>query len=62
MTFGVDYLGAAAAVNVDVYTRDFRISGTVPTSRSITRPSVSTPMRARHAGRRRRGWPPTRSS
>jgi hypothetical protein len=31
MSFGVDYLGAAAAVNVDVYTRDFRISGTVQT-------------------------------
>jgi len=31
MSFGVDPLGAAAAVNVDVYTRDFRITGTVQT-------------------------------
>jgi hypothetical protein len=31
MSFGVDPLGAAAAVNVDVYTRDFRVSGDVQT-------------------------------
>jgi len=31
MSFGVDPLGAAATVNVDVYTRDLRISGTVQT-------------------------------
>jgi hypothetical protein len=31
MSFGIDPLGAAAAVNVDVYTRDFRISGSVQT-------------------------------
>jgi len=31
MSFDVDTLGAASAVNVDVYTRDFRISGSVQT-------------------------------
>jgi hypothetical protein len=31
MSFGVDPLGAATAVSVDVYTRDFRISGSVQT-------------------------------
>jgi hypothetical protein len=31
MSFGVDPLGAAAPVSVDVYTRDFRVSGAVHT-------------------------------
>lgn len=31
MSFGFDPLGAAAAINVDVYTRDFRVSGSVQT-------------------------------
>ena len=31
MSFGIDPLGVAAAVNVDVYTRDLRVSGSVQT-------------------------------
>jgi hypothetical protein len=31
MSFGVDPLGVASAVSVDVYTRDFRVSGSVQT-------------------------------